>query len=128
MINPFPRRRRGQCQALATLLAMAACALALGWLAWQASIVHHRQTLLATITSEGGSYCSFGSQPVVGPAEYSLDVPGLEIIRVPLIRRLLGDRAIHCIVLPRAFAQQEQVAVAFPDAALSHVGDFPHFH
>lgn len=124
MTSRRPCRGRGLCFSLS--LVMAAAALGLGWLSWQSSIVARRLALLTRIESEGGSYCSFGHQPIPGPPEFSLDVRGFEIIRVSFVRRLLGDRAIHCINLPQRFAGRDQVTAAFPE--VSDLDEFPHFH
>ena len=76
------------------------------WLGWQAAIVRERKAVIALTKQDGG---------LIFAAGYSEWSRG---IKVPLVRRLMGDRGVETIMISPASAPSHEARArrAFPHA------------
>ena len=95
------------------------------WLGWQLKIVRDRKALLAEISHEQHTLEEMEADPSGNGgsnAHWAADFP---FARIPLYRRLLGDKSYPHLVLEATSPQLlERIENAFPEATLdAHVFD-----
>ena len=109
--QPAPRRRF-QFRLRTLMIAVTPLAIPCGYVGWQAKIVRERRAVLDRITKAGGYYHETPRpDPATGYNWHHRYEP-------PPIRRWLGERPIHTILLPFGFpdAELKQIDEMFPGA------------
>jgi hypothetical protein len=97
-------------------VAVTLAAIALGWVAWQAGVVRHRQAMLRQITATGGVYFTGSIDWLHSPhvTELRRSNGGYDL---PFYRRWLGDRPVVFIGFDRNLTEADFAATeAFPEA------------
>ena len=118
MTIPSPRRRF-QFRLRTLMIVVTLLAVPLGFAAHNVRIVSERVAMRERITALGGG----GNRNGPGMWMWCLGWEEYQAEHVPLIRRLLGDRAQPYIFLPNETPDAEMWAIgkAFPEAAISKV-------
>lgn len=126
-----PPQRRSFRFGLRTMFVVVTVAcVTLGWLVWQIQIVRERKAVLAELKRLDADL-DFQTLETCEAIRRPLYRPELsEYIRVPRVRRMLGDESFESISLPLKLDQQgiERAEKAFPEAMLSGQFGFPYEH
>ena len=102
-------------------VALTIAGIALGWLAWQANIVRHREQMRAQIEAAGGAIFFDSVDWMHSPDVRELRKGDYQL-QVSAIRRWLGDRRIGFIGFNRQLTEADRQAIeAFPEAQVHGV-------
>jgi hypothetical protein len=96
-------------------------ALPLGWLAWQANIVHHRQAMRAMLEAHGGRVFLLDIEYRIPPLVETLR-PADIYYNISAVRELFGDLHVSLIAFDRRLTSAEHDATeAFPESEVMAV-------
>jgi hypothetical protein len=98
-------------------VAVTAFSLLFGWLAWQASIVHHRQAMLSIINQNGGRVFESGEFDLEFPDQVKTIRRGDAGYQISQVRKWFGDKLIFMVLFNRQLTGSDRQTIeAFPEA------------